>query len=139
MRTVFADAFYWIALINPGDDWYLSARNISLSLYPVSFVTTEEVLIETLNFYAPKGDQKRQRACSALQSTFTNPSIQVISQTHDSFQSGVELYQSRLDKGYSLTDCISMNTMHELVITEVLTHDHHFTQEGFTILFPDRE
>jgi hypothetical protein len=39
MRTVFADAFYWIALINPGDDWYLAARNISLSLYPATFVT----------------------------------------------------------------------------------------------------
>ncbi len=24
MRIVFADAFYWIALINPGDDWHLA-------------------------------------------------------------------------------------------------------------------
>ena len=108
MRIVFADAFYWIALINPGDDWYLAARNISLALHPATVITTEEVLIETLNFYATKGTQKRQRACNALQSTFTNPSIQVIPQTHASFQSGVELYQSRLDKGYSLTDCISI-------------------------------
>jgi predicted nucleic acid-binding protein len=137
MRTVFADAFYWIALINPGDDWYFPARNISLSLYPATFVTTEEVLIETLNFYATKGNQKRQRACKALQSTFTNPSMQVIPQTHDSFQSGVELYQNRLDKGYSLTDCISMQTMRQLGITEVLTHDKHFTQEGFVILLSD--
>jgi len=26
--------------------------------------------------------------------------------------------------------------MKDQALTEVLTHDHHFTQEGFTILFP---
>jgi predicted nucleic acid-binding protein len=48
---------------------------------------------------------------------------------------GLKLYQQRLDKGYSLTDCISMNTMRKSGITEVLTHDLHFTQEGFIIVF----
>jgi hypothetical protein len=37
-------------------------------------------------------------------------------------------------KYYSLTDCISMNLMRGRGITEILTHDQHFTQEGFTIL-----
>jgi hypothetical protein len=41
------------------------------------------------------------------------------------------LYQSRLDKGYSLTDCISMQTMRREGLTEVLTNDRHFEQEGF--------
>ena len=45
----------------------------------------------------------------------------------------MSLYEQRLDKGYSLTDCISMNVMKQLNITEVLSHDKHFTQEGFTI------
>ncbi|MFB8788601.1 MAG: PIN domain-containing protein [Potamolinea sp.] len=134
MKIVFADAFYWIALINPGDDWHLAVRKISLTLYPATLITTEEVLTETLNFYASKGTQNRRRAFNALQSTFANPLIQVIPQTHESFQSGMELYQARLDKGYSLTDCISMQTMRQLGITEVLTHDRHFTQEGFVIL-----
>ena len=35
---------------------------------------------------------------------------------------------------YSLTDCISMETMRAEGIREILTHDNHFTQEGFTIL-----
>ncbi|MDX2229975.1 MAG: hypothetical protein NW220_10075 [Leptolyngbyaceae cyanobacterium bins.349] len=59
MRRVFADAFYWIALINPGDDWHLQARQVGLSLYPCTLVTTEEVLIETVNFYSSKGIEKR--------------------------------------------------------------------------------
>jgi len=36
----------------------------------------------------------------------------------------------------SLTDCRSMLALRALNMTEVLTNDHHFTQEGFTILFP---
>lgn len=38
--------------------------------------------------------------------------------------------------GYSLTDCRSMLAMRTLAISEVLSNDHHFTQEGFTVLFP---
>jgi uncharacterized protein len=137
MRVVFADAFYWIALINPGDDWHLRARQVGLSLYPVTLIITGEVLIETLNFYSSKGIERWQRALNILLSTYTNPSIQVISQSHESFQAGIELFQLRLDKGFSLTDCISMQTMRKMKITEVLTHDRHFTQEGFVILLTD--
>ncbi len=60
--------------------------------------------------------------------------FEVVSYTETTLLEGLELYESRLDKGYSLTDCISMNVCRELGITEILTHDHHFEQEGFTVL-----
>jgi len=44
------------------------------------------------------------------------------------------LYEARLDKEYSLTDCISMAAMRQEGIIEILTRDGHFTQEGFIIL-----
>ncbi|MGA2579262.1 MAG: hypothetical protein ABSH24_24895 [Bryobacteraceae bacterium] len=47
------------------------------------------------------------------------------------------LYEARPDKGYSLTDCISMQTMRKERLTEVLTNDGHFEQEGFRALFRD--
>jgi predicted nucleic acid-binding protein len=50
------------------------------------------------------------------------------------FLDGLTLYESRPDKSYSLTDCIAMNVMRKRGITDVLTHDAHFTQEGFHIL-----
>jgi predicted nucleic acid-binding protein len=43
-------------------------------------------------------------------------------------------YEGREDKEYSLTDCISMNVMDSHRLTEALTNDHHFEQEGFTVL-----
>jgi len=64
-----------------------------------------------------------------------DPNIEIITPTAELRQAGIELYGKRLDKGYSLIDCISMVVMKDRSVSEVLTHDVHFTQEGFTILF----
>ena len=61
----------------------------------------------------------------------SDPLLDVVAQTHASFLAGCVLDQSRLDKGYSLTDCISMNVMRRDGLIEVLTNDEHFAQEGF--------
>ena len=135
MKTLFADTFYWVALINPGDDWYKRVLNASNSLGSIQIVTTDEVLTEVLTLYSEAGTRMRQRTVEFVDNILNNTKIQVIEQTHGSFLAGLALYRSRFDKGYSLTDCISMNTIRQLGITEVLTHDQHFAQEGFVILF----
>jgi predicted nucleic acid-binding protein len=43
-------------------------------------------------------------------------------------------YESRPDKAWSLTDCISFVVMNQHGLTEALTGDHHFEQAGFTAL-----
>jgi len=63
--------------------------------------------------------------------------VRVLPQTATSFLSGLDFYAARLDKGYSMTDCISMQNMHAQDIREVLTNDIHFEQEGFRALFGD--
>jgi hypothetical protein len=40
----------------------------------------------------------------------------------------------RVDKAWSLTDCISFVVMREHEITDALTGDRHFTQAGFNAL-----
>ena len=60
----------------------------------------------------------------------------VFPQSRDSLLDALTLYESRPDKEYSLTDCIAMQTMRREGLTEILTNNHHFTQEGFHILFP---
>lgn len=135
MKQIFADTFYWIALLNPKDDWYDSVIKVSQSIINYQIVTTEEVLIEVLTFYSNSGSPQRKRTVNFIKQIMNNPAVQVIPQNHESFVAGLNLYEKRLDKGYSLTDCISMNIMNQLEILEVLTHDQHFTQEGFIILF----
>jgi predicted nucleic acid-binding protein len=62
--------------------------------------------------------------------------VDVLAQTRTDFDAALSLYEARPDKGYSLTDCRSMLAMRALSLSEVLSNDHHFTQEGFTIVFP---
>ncbi len=125
---------YWIAILNPDDRLAESASAAHHKLGETGLVTTEEILTEFLNAFCSKGSGFRHRACDMVLKTLSSPKIQLIEQSHDSFLQGLELYIRRRDKGYSLTDCISMATMRRLQIREALTADHHFRQEGFTIL-----
>jgi predicted nucleic acid-binding protein len=50
------------------------------------------------------------------------------------FESGLELYEKRPDKDWSLTDCISFVVMKREGIVDALTGDHHFEQGGFNAL-----
>ena len=135
MTLVFADTVYWIAMINPKDEWRNQARSATALLRDVLIITTDSILIEVLNFFAEHGNEARRRAVSVVEQLLTNPDTEVVPQTRDNFLAGLTFYKARADKGYSLTDCISMITMRERNIAEVLTHDRHFAQEGFTPLF----
>lgn len=135
MRSLFADTFYWTALLNPKDVWHQRVKTFNRTLTQPYLVTTDEVLTEFLNFFSSYDIKMRYGAVQRVQNILESNYVQVIEQTHESFLSGIALYTQRQDKEYSLTDCISMCTMRQLGINEVLTHDKHFTQEGFTILF----
>jgi predicted nucleic acid-binding protein len=65
-----------------------------------------------------------------------DPLTQVLPQTSADFAAALTLYEARPDKAYSLTDCRSMVALRALGVSDVLTNDHDFTQEGFTIMFP---
>jgi predicted nucleic acid-binding protein len=134
MRRLFADAVYWIALANRKDQWHAHMVKAMRSLGPVAISTTEDVFDEFLAFYSGHGPTLRNTAARMVERAMTNPLVTVHPQSHQSFLDGFALYKARPDKAYSLTDCISMETMRQEGITEVLTHDEHFTQEGFTRL-----
>ena len=134
MRRVFADTFYWIALLNPRDQAHNLAVSVSKGLGAARIVTTEEVLTEFLNFFGSRGTHLRRAAAGLVEKMRSDPMIDVAAQTHAGFLAGCLLYQARPDKGYSLTDCISMNVMRRDGLIEVLTNDEHFTQEGFSCL-----
>ena len=134
MKKLFADSVYWIALINPADQWFEQSQNIGATLGKFQIVTTDEVLTETLNFYAERGKNKRDAVARLIRSILLDVDIEVLTSTNEAFLDGLTLYESRRDKGYSLTDCISMLAMKNLGLQEILTHDNHFEQEGFTIL-----
>lgn len=133
MKKIFADTQYWIAIVNPGDSFAAAAKVARLSIGEAFIVTTDEVLIEFLSALS-KGEHMRKQAAQMVRAILENPNVRVIPQTRDSFLKGLTFYETRSDKEYSLTDCISMNVMKAESLVEVLTNDHHFDQEGFTVL-----
>jgi len=134
VKAVFADTFYWIALVNPGDLHARAARRFDDLLSGGKICTTEEVLGEVLTFFA--ADRwLRSRAVETVREILSDDVVRVIPQSHESFVSGFDLYAARQDKGYSLADCVSMQTMRREGLSDVLTSDRHFEQEGFRALF----
>ena len=134
MRTVFADTVYWIAIARPKDPWQDAAKKAHEQLGSVRLVTTDEVLTEFLAALSKGGPDLRRTAAKMVRTILTNANIKVVPQSRDFFQKGLSHYEARYDKGYSLQDCISMNVMKSELIVEILTNDHHFGQEGFTVL-----
>jgi predicted nucleic acid-binding protein len=135
-RMLFADTFYWVALLNPRDPFHARVASFSRALGAARLVTTDEVLAEVLNWFSRSGPLWRGKAAILVHNLRSNPNVNVLPQTRADFDAALALYESRSDKGYSLTDCRSMLALRALNVSEVLTNDHHFTQEGFTILFP---
>jgi predicted nucleic acid-binding protein len=109
-----------------------------VDLSGASLVTTEEVLSEFLTAVSAQAERTRRLACRLVHEILTDPAIEVVAQSHESFLAGLELYERRPDKDYSLTDCISMNVMRRKGIREILTNDRHFSQEGFVRLLDKR-
>jgi predicted nucleic acid-binding protein len=134
MKKVFADAQYFVALLNDKDQSHPAALAVSQALQGVTIVTSEEALNEVLAFFAERGRYLRQVAADYVDDILNDPDMVIHPQSHQSFISGFALYKARPDKGYSLTDCVSMSVMRQENITEIMTHDNHFTQEGFAIL-----
>ncbi len=100
----------------------------------VRIVTTEEILIEFLAALSGGGAYLREAGVALVRTILAEENVEVMPQTHFSFLRGLELYSKRPDKEYSLVDCISMVMMRDEGITDILTNDHPFTQEGFNVL-----
>lgn len=134
MKTVFADAGYWIAILNPADDLRTKAASLSNSLEPFQIVTSEMVFTEVLNSFSKREPSFRQAAAQFVKQSFDNPRIEIVPQTSELFHEALNLYEQRADKAWSLTDCASFCIMQERKILEALAHDKHFEQAGFIAL-----
>lgn len=134
MKAVFADTFYWVALTNPADSHNQVVMASAREIARTTIVTTDAVLTEFLTFFA-ENTHWRKRAARTVQALLDAPDVKIIPENRATFLAGLELYSTRPDKGYSMTDCISMQTMRREGLTDVLTNDRHFEQEGFKALF----
>ena len=132
MRRVFADAFFYLALLSERDAAHGRATEIFHSGEITGTVTTVAVLLEVADGLSSPA---RRGVCAGfLDDLAREPKTTVRCVDDDLFQRGLDLYRTRSDKGWSLTDCISFVVMADEGLTEALTGDHHFEQAGFAAL-----
>ena len=98
------------------------------------YVTTELVLVEFLALVRRMGGRIRVKATDYVREIQNDPDITIVEHSRETFQRALDLYAARTDKAYSLTDCVSMVICRDLEITDVLTRDKDFAQEGFRAL-----
>lgn len=130
MNAVFADTFFFLAALNPGDAAHGAAIRWSRE-HDCIRVTTAWVLTEVADALAR---DNRGAFLSLLELVRRSPLFRFIEANPEIFERGVALYGRRLDKAWSLTDCISFVVMGDEGLTEALTGDRHFEQAGFVAL-----
>lgn len=130
----FIDTSHLLAFVNMSDEYYEQA-NFAAAALEGKLLTTEAVLTEFGNsLHEARWKQLVVKTIIALRNDLDT---EILSVDASLFNRAFELYRSRLDKDWSLTDCISFVVMQERGLTEALTIDHHFEQAGFRALLQE--
>jgi predicted nucleic acid-binding protein len=132
MASYFADTSFWVALVDKKDAYHAKAIELSLKING-NIVTTEAVLLETANTFSRP--QWREKVVALISHIHARTDIEIVS---FNWQAGWELFKTRPDKSWSLTDCISFEVMRDRRLTEALAADSHFQQAGFNSLMLDQ-
>ena len=135
MKRVFPDSHFFIALLNRKDAAHIRAMQAGAD-QTLRLVTTRWVLAEVAD--AMSSVEHRPNAVQFLRLATANPWLKILDGSDELFEEGFELYANRLDKNWSLTDCISFAVMKREDLVDALTGDHHFFQAGFTALLVDK-
>ncbi len=131
-QVIFVDTVGWIALVHRRDDLHKEVVQIYRNLGRVLRVTTDAVLIESCNSFSKTA--VRPLALALMDKVRKAEQLGVLEIVHVSeelIERGWELFSTRKDKGWSLTDCISFTVMKDKGISRAITSDHYFEQVGF--------
>jgi len=131
MNRLFADTFFFFAFLNADDKAHREALDFYES-FDGELVTTEWILTELADGLSGVSD--RRIFIDFHNALRGDPTVKIIPSNDELFGAGVELYEERPDKEWSLTDCISFVVMQREGLADALTGDRHFEQAGFRAL-----
>lgn len=129
---VFVDTYAFIAWLNPRDEAHARVATY-LDAFSGSLLTTEWILVELAD--ALSAPQARSTAAAFLKAIRADSLFDIVGYSAHVYEAGFELFATRPDKSWSLTDCISFGVMTERGVSEALTADRHFEQAGFRAVF----
>jgi len=95
-----------------------------------SMLVNDYVLAEFIPLCQVRG-LNRRKTLAFVEEILASPFIEKVWTTENHYTQALRLLKERRDKTYSLCDAVSFILMRERGITEALTTDKHFEQEGF--------
>ena len=133
MKSIFVDTSALIAIGNKNDTLHLRSVALQKELLQSGhqFLTANAVLLELFNAFSMSHSKS---IALQLFNLITNFQQWKCISIDELIVQGIEWFQNRLDKDWSLVDCIGMLVAEKNEITEEFTTDHHFEQAGFTML-----
>jgi uncharacterized protein len=134
MKTVFADTSFYIALANHRDEHHDRVCRFAAE-YAGGFVTSAWIIEELADYLCDAPN--RPLFLSMYEELRADSRVTIVPLSAELFDRGIDLYAARLDKNWSLTDCISFLIMERMQLVEAAAADHHFTQAGFAALLID--
>lgn len=139
-KAIFIDTVGWIALVHLGDNLHRKAVQAYRNIGNLPRVTTDAILVESCNAFSKA--TIRHLALALMEKVNESKSLGILEVVHVEeklIQEGLELFKSRMDKDWSLTDCISFTVMKGKGINKAITSDHHFEQAGFERLLENED
>ena len=134
-ERLFIDTVCIVGLLNQDDQHHARAKSLLPRLESAAEVwVTEAIFIEVGSIFARAN---RQAAAAFIEACFKAENFRVRSVDAVLFRKSLDLYGSRSDKDWSLTDCISFKVMEEQELRLAATGDQHFRQAGYQALMLD--
>jgi predicted nucleic acid-binding protein len=131
MKPVFADTFYFLALLNERDAAHQKA--VAASRLPgLRVTTTEYVMLELADALCLP--HQREEVLTLWNVVESDSAFRLVRAAPELTERGRSLYRERPDKDWPLTDCISFVVMQSEGLTDARTADRHFEQAGFNAL-----
>jgi uncharacterized protein len=129
---VLIDTFYVQALMNRDDVYHARA----LAIAPRVAAATETVITEAVltEIGDALSDKDRGAAADFIRACYITPNMTVVPVDTELLARALDRYQSRSDKTWGLTDCVSFVVMEDRGLTLAATGDRHFRQAGFDVL-----
>ncbi|MCC6124832.1 MAG: type II toxin-antitoxin system VapC family toxin [Pirellulales bacterium] len=133
-RLVFLDTSFVLAMENIDDPLHGSALNWERRLAETNtaFISHWGIILEIGDGYSKIG--RRMKGQKILDRLLKEEGFYIFPLTDSLIHEGLSIYQTRLDKEWGLTDCISFALMRQEGIEDALTSDVHFRQAGFQTL-----
>ena len=134
---IYIDSGFFIALIDTADDAHAQAFRLLDTYFtgaPYRGLTTRDVLNEVLAHFSRSAPSIKHRAADLVRDLLDRPNFRVEVIDNRLYMRALDLYENRLDKRYSMVDCIGMTLMRAEGIHDVMATDRDFQQEGFTNL-----